>query len=180
MTTTFDHTQSEIDRAARLLDAATTWKERVDAAPSSALLTYKATGTGIGSVATEIVSGKHTYFVDEPTGLAGDDIAASPVEYILGALISCQVVVYRLYAFALGIQVDDISIEANARLDARKLFGFEEGVRAGFQDIHFDVTVTGPESEERYQELQAAVDAHCPVLDIIANPTPVTGSIRKA
>ncbi len=179
MTTTFDHTQSEIDRAARLLDAATTWKERVDNAPSSALLTYKSTGSGIGSVATEIVAGKHSYRVDEPAALAGDDIAASPVEYVLGALISCQVVVYRLYAFALGIQVDDISVEATARLDARKLFGFDEGVRAGFQDIHFEVTVTGPESQERYEELQAAVDAHCPVLDIIQNPTPVTGTIRK-
>lgn len=179
MTTTFDHSQSEIDRAARLLDAATTWKQRVDNAPSSALLTYKSTGVGIGSVASEIVAGKHVYRVDEPAALAGDDIAASPVEYVLGALISCQVVVYRLYAFALGIQVDDISIEATARLDARKLFGFNEDVRAGFQDIHFDVTVTGPESQERYEELQAAVEEHCPVLDIIQNPTPISGAIHK-
>ena len=37
-----------------------------------------------------------------------------------------------------------------------------------------EVTVTGPESPERYQELAAAVDQYCPVLDLFANPVPVT------
>jgi hypothetical protein len=36
------------------------------------------------------------------------------------------------------------------------------------------VTVAGPESEERYAELAAAVDEHCPVLDLFQNPVPVS------
>ena len=36
------------------------------------------------------------------------------------------------------------------------------------------MTVTGPESAERYAELAAAVDEHCPVLDLFKNPVPVT------
>ena len=30
--------------------------------------------------------------------------------------------------------------------------------------------MTGPENPERYQELAAAVDRHCPVLDLFAQP----------
>ena len=107
-------------------------------------------------------------------------IAASPVEVALGALISCQIVVYRLYAQALGIQVDEIDITAEGDLDARRLLGLKEEVRAGFSDVRLAVTLTGPETEDRYQELRAVVDAHCPVLDLFANPNPVTVSVRKA
>jgi uncharacterized OsmC-like protein len=136
-------------------------------------------GTGEGSVASAITAGKHSFHVDEPAALAGDDIAASPVEFALGALISCQIVVYRLYAQALGIVVDDVSIVAEGDLDARRLFGIEESVRAGFSDVRLAITITGPESEERYRELRDAVDAHCPVLDLFANPTPVSVTVAK-
>ncbi|MFP5290512.1 MAG: OsmC family protein [Actinomycetes bacterium] len=172
-------TSTADDRAARLLDAGSTWADRIETSPASAQLTYRVSGEGEGSVATRIRAGKHEFVVDEPGALAGDDVAASPVEYALGALISCQVVVYRLYAQALGIRVDEIDIAAEGDLDARRLFGIDESVRAGFSDVRLVITITGPETLERYDELRAAVDAHCPVLDLFANPTPVSAVVRK-
>lgn len=41
------------------------------------------------------------------------------------------------------------------------------------------MTITGPEREERYRELRNAVDTHCLVLDLFANPTLVSVEIRK-
>lgn len=168
------------ERAQRLTEAGAAWGARVAADPTSAQLTYRTRGVNEGSVASRITAGKHTFFVDEPAALAGDDVAASPVEIALGALISCQVVVYRLYAHNLGIAIDDITIDAEADLDARRLFGFDETVRPGFSDVRLTVNITGPETQERYEELRAAVDEHCPVLDIFANATPVTSAVRKA
>jgi putative redox protein len=167
------------DRALRLLDAGTAWADRIAADVAAAQLTYRVRGTGQGAVATKLTAGKHEFVVDEPAALAGDDIAPSPVEVALGALAACQVVVYRLYAEALGIRVDDVRITAEGDLDARRLFGIEESVRPGFGEVRLDITVTGPEAEERYEELKAAVDAHCPVLDLFANPTPVSTTVRK-
>ena len=46
-------------------------------------------------------------------------------------------------------------------------------MRPGFTGIRLEVTPLGPESPERYQELADAVDAHCPVLDLFTNATPV-------
>ncbi len=168
------------ERAQRLVEAGTSWGERIAANPASAQLTYRVNGSGAGAVASSITAGKHNFFVDEPAALAGDDVAASPVEVALGALISCQIVVYRLYAQALGIQVDDIDVKAEGDLDARRLFGIEESVRPGFTDVRLAITISGPESDSRYQELRAAVDAHCPVLDLFANPTPVNVTVSKA
>lgn len=184
MTTTAD-TQSTVpaisaeERAARLTTAGSAWAERIEADRSSAHLTYAVTGEGTGSVATTVRAGKHSFLVDEPTALAGDDAGTSPVEYALGALAGCQVVVYRLYAQQLGIAVDDISIRAEADLDAARLFGADESVRAGFSEVRLDVQLSGPESDERYEELRQAVDEHCPVLDIFQNPTPVTTTLTR-
>ncbi|WP_265444300.1 OsmC family protein [Flexivirga meconopsidis] len=166
------------DRAARLTDAGKAWSDRISTDADNAKLTYSVRGTGQGSVATDLTAGKHTFRVDEPAALAGDDSAASPVEYALGALISCQVVVYRLYAQQLGIQLDDVTIDAEGDLDVRGLFGVDDSVRPGFTDIRLTVELSGPESPERYDELQAAVQQHCPVLDLFANPTPVSATIR--
>ena len=168
------------DRAGRLAAAGSAWSERITADPTTAQLTYRVTAAGEGSVATRVRAGKHVFLVDEPGALAGDDVAASPVEIALGALLSCQVVVYRLYAQALGIQVDEIDIVAEGDLDVRKLFGIQADVRAGFSAIRLSITITGPETDQRYQELRATVDAHCPVLDLFANPTPVSVTVTTA
>ncbi len=173
-------TVSAAERSERLSAAGAAWGERITSDVTNANLTYKVAARGEGSVATAITAGKHHFWVDEPAALAGDDLVASPVEYALGALISCQVVVYRLYAEALGIQVDDIDITVEGDLDVRKLFGIDEGVRAGFSDIRLAISITGPETEARYQDLKTAVDAHCPVLDLFANATPVSAVVTKA
>ncbi|MEO5535249.1 MAG: OsmC family protein [Pseudolysinimonas sp.] len=167
------------ERSERLTAAGSAWGERIAADTKAAHLTYTVHGTGHGSVATAVRAGKHEFVIDEPGALAGDDVAASPVEYALGALAACQVVVYRLYAQALGIQVDEVDVKAEGDLDARRLFGIDHEVRAGFHDVRLEVSITGPETEERYQELRDAVDAHCPVLDLFQNATPVTTTLVK-
>jgi uncharacterized OsmC-like protein len=162
------------ERAERLTAAGAAWGNRIAADVANAQLTYTVTGEGEGSVASRITAGKQVFFVDEPGALAGDDIAASPVEYALGALISCQIVVYRLFAQNLGIRVDSITARAEGDLDVRGLFAVDDSVRPGFQAVRLHINVTGPESDERYEQLHAAVDAHCPVLDLFANQTPVS------
>lgn len=168
------------DRAQRLRAAGLAWNERIDGERTAAHLTYRVQGIGEGSVATRVRVGKHEFIVDEPDALAGDDVAASPVEYALGALISCQVVVYRLYAEVLGIPFDDITITAEGDLDAARLFGKDNAVRAGFGAVRLAIELIGPETQERYQELRDAVDKYCPVLDLFQNPTPVTTTVTKA
>ena len=165
------------DRAQRLTAAGQAWNERLAKDAKNGQLTFTAVGEGIGSVASTITAGKHSFQVDEPAPLAGDDIAASPVEYALGALASCQIVVYRLYAQQLGIQVDDISITANGDLDVQGLFGTDTAVRPGFSGVTLEVKIAGPESVDRYRELQRVVDERCPVLDIFQNPVPVQATV---
>ena len=62
-------------------------------------------------------------------------------------------------------------------LDIRGFFGFNDGVRPGLSAVRVQVGITGPETPGRYQELAAAVDEHCPVLDLFRHPVPVARTI---
>jgi uncharacterized OsmC-like protein len=117
--------------------------------------------------------------VDEPDGLGGLDTAPSPVEYILVALGSCQEITYRLYADALGIPLNGVSVKLKALLDLRGFFAVDETVKPGFQYIEATVTFDSPASEEDLRRLKDTVDQHCPVLDILRNPLPVSIAAGK-
>ena len=54
------------------------------------------------------------------------------------------------------------------------------GIRPGFTRIRLFVALRGQESEERYQQLVDAVNVHCPVLDIVANPVPIDREVKFA
>ena len=97
--------------------------------------------------------------------------------YALASLGSCQAITYRFWAEQLGIEFETVSVRVEGDLDIRGFFGFDDSVRPGLSAVRIEVTVTGPESPGRYQELAAAVDQHCPVLDLFANPVPVTRTL---
>jgi uncharacterized OsmC-like protein len=129
--------------------------------------------TSAGVIEVDVRAGSHTFTVDEPPALGGVDAAANPMRYALAALGSCQAITYRFWAEQLGIAFDSLTVRVEGDLDIRGFFGFDDTERPGFAGIQVEVTVTGPEAPGRYRELAAAVDEHCPVLDLFRNPVPV-------
>jgi uncharacterized OsmC-like protein len=144
--------------------------------PDAARVLFTASGRSTDAVATELRSRRHTWRIDEPASLGGADSATNPVEAALGALLACQTVTYRFWAAQLGIRLDDVELTADGDLDVRGFFGLDDDVRPGFSQIRVAVRLVGPEPE-RYAELHAAVDAHCPVLDLFTRPTSVTTTL---
>lgn len=145
--------------------------------PANAQALFSAQGTLIGVTEVDVRTGAHTFKVDEPPALGGADVAANPVQYALASLGSCQAITYRFWAAQLGIPFDKLTVRVEGDLDIHGFFGFDNTVRPGFIAVRVEVSVTGPESKERYAELAAAVDEHCPVLDLFMNPVPVTRAI---
>lgn len=133
-------------------------------------------GDGVDSVAT---IRQFSVAIDEPKGLGGQDTAPNPVELILAALGSCQEITYRLYADALGIPLNGVSVKLSGSVDLRGFFNVDDTVRPGYQGIEAEVALDSPASDDELQRLKDIVDQHCPVLDILRNPTPVRLSLRR-
>jgi uncharacterized OsmC-like protein len=116
--------------------------------------------------------------VDEPPSLGGLNSAPNPVEYALAALATCQEITYRLHADALGIPLDGVSVALEGDIDLRGFFGVDDKIRPGFLAIRGTVDLQSPAPAADLQRLRAYVDAHCPVLDLVSSPTPVTLELR--
>jgi putative redox protein len=155
-------------------------EEAIGAQPGNARVIFRTEGALAGPTYVKLAAREHTIEVDEPDALAGADAHANPVEYALASLASCQAITYRFWAAKLGIQLDGLEVAAEGDLDLHGFFGLDTEVRPGFTGIRLDVTPLGPETPERYQELADAVDAHCPVLDLFTNATPVERRLAVA
>jgi uncharacterized OsmC-like protein len=166
-------TSTERDEALRRVVAAAADSDRTG-------VVFRAAGGGTEGMRTDVRIRGHELTVDEPAGLAGGNAAPSPVETALAALLSCQVVTYRVWAARLGIPLDAVEAEVEGDLDVRGFYGLDDTVRPGFGAVRVRVRLRGPASDDDYRALQAAVDEHCPVLDVFRGATPVRTELVTA
>lgn len=143
------------------------------ATPAAANVTFRVESRQSAGLRSEARIRQFEVGVDEPPTLGGADSAPNPVEYALLALATCQEITYRLHADHLGIPLDGVSVTLEGDLDLRGFFGVDHSVRPGFTGIRGTVTLDSPAPATELRRLKAHVDAHCPVLDLLSNPTPL-------
>lgn len=146
--------------------------------PETAKATFESRSALQDGLRSEVSIRQHSVTVDEPQSLGGADSGPNPVELILASLGSCQEITYRAYATALGIPLDNVSVTVEGDIDLRGFFAVDDSVRAGYEGIRATVNLESSASEAQLQQLRDVVNAHCPVLDILANPVPVELNLR--
>lgn len=160
----------------------TTATSTADTTASEHQLRSEVSAVHVSNTATQVrlQARDHAFTIDEPTALGGDDKGANPIEHLLAALGSCQVITYQVWAQKLGLKLDNVEIELAGDIDLRGFFGIDDSVRPGFQGIELKVTLSGPESQDKYDTLIAEVAKHCPVEDNLAHGVPVTATAKVA
>jgi uncharacterized OsmC-like protein len=92
--------------------------------------------------------------------LASDGSLPSPLEVLLGALASCQVLTYQHVAPSHGIALEEVRVEAAGELDPSTLDSSEAPC---LRNVVLRVTLRANVDPEQLRELAAAVDRRCPV-----------------
>ncbi len=138
---------------------------------------FKADTLLLHNLLTEARIRQFSLQVDEPPSLGGTDQGPNPVELVLAALGTCQEIVYAAYAAVLGIELDELEITVTGPLDPRGFFGVAP-VPMGFEHVQMHTRITSREAPERIQGLSEAVQAHCPVLEILQRPLEVRNQIE--
>jgi putative redox protein len=152
-------------------------RQNLAAAPEPPIATFAVTTALLNDYQTSVQIRDFSLTVDEPEQIGGNNTGPTPVELVLAALGTCQEIVYATYARVLGIPLNGVEVAAEGRLDLRGFFGVGEKP-AGFQDVTYTVSIDSPASQDEIARLVAAVNAHCPVLDILQQPVSVSGSYR--
>lgn len=115
--------------------------------------------------------------VDEPADLGGSNVAMNPVELVLGALGTCQEIMYAAYASVMGIQLSKVKVDVKGYLDLKGLFALDDAVPPGFRKICYETTIESPADVESLNKLVAMVESHCPVYDTLQRAVEVKGSV---
>lgn len=118
-------------------------------------------------------------YADEPAILGGTNIAANPVEQVLGALGSCLAIGYAAGATARGITIEDLRIELRGTIDLPVFFGLKEG-HAGYRDIDVTVHLRSDADPESLARLHADVIRTSPVGHTLQRPATVNVQLVAA
>jgi len=152
------------------------WEEKravLSANPEKCAVTVSADSQLVEGFMSRVKARSFDIVVDQNKGMGGTDQGPRPSEYVLAALAACHEVTYRLYADALEIPLEEVSVSVTGHSDARGFFGLENSVRAGFSHITGEIKVETKASDEELERLREAVNQHCPVLDDLRQPVSV-------
>jgi len=104
----------------------------------------------------------HTFVIDEPTELLGEDTAANPQEYLMGAMNACIMNTYVIAAAMKGIRLEKVEMETEGELDLRGFLGIDENVIPGYKELKYKVRLKGNGTPEQYEEVHKTVVATSP------------------
>jgi len=147
--------------------------------PPRARATFKSESALGERFRSEVKLRSHSLTVDEPHGIGGTDAGPTPIELVLAALGTCQEITYRAFATAMGIPLTGVAVTVEGDIDFRGFFAIDDNIRPGFERIRVLVRLDSNADEPALQRLTAAVNRHCPVLDMLTRPVPTEVSVER-
>ncbi|HXH82608.1 MAG TPA: OsmC family protein [Candidatus Tectomicrobia bacterium] len=113
---------------------------------------------------------------DAPPALGGVDAGPAAVEALLGALAGCLTSGIAANAALFDVPIEGLEIEMEADIDLRGVFGHDKGVRSGFSDIRYTVTIQSPAPEDKVRRCKETIDRKSPVLEVLTKPVKVSSN----
>lgn len=131
-------------------------------------------GTGIRHIRTD--DSNFQLIHDNPRYLAGHNLGPIAEEHILGVMITCLTHIYEIRAASQQVALDSLELEVEATLAPRI------GTAAApprFTDVRYSVHIASPEPKETIARLQEAVEATCPIYNMLKDPQEIKGRIVR-
>jgi uncharacterized OsmC-like protein len=109
---------------------------QVGADPANARAPKAARVRWLGGLKLKVGVRNHTFLVDEPPHLKGDDTAPNAVEYVLGAYGACLATGFILNATRRGIAIRNIELALDSTQDnAFSFLGLNDEGHSGFDTV---------------------------------------------
>ncbi|GAA4000309.1 hypothetical protein GCM10022408_09210 [Hymenobacter fastidiosus] len=117
---------------------------------------------GPEALVADVQAGRHTYFVDEPVPVGGQDRGPTPYDLLLSALGACTAITLRLYATQKKWPLEGIEVRlSHQRVHAQDCEQCEQSGQM-LEEVRKELRLIGPLSDEQRQRLEA-ISQKCPV-----------------
>jgi uncharacterized OsmC-like protein len=134
--------------------------------------------TSIGQL-NELVECKksgHKFIISEPVHVGGQNVAPTPLEFLLSGAIGCYAAVFAFYAAKMG--VDHESFEATARADFDVRGHMIPGAPpSSFQTVTIDMKIVSDAPPGQLREIERLSLEGCPGVATLRNPVAVRSTL---
>ena len=115
---------------------------------------------------TEVRVRGHSFVVDEPPYRHGTDVGPTPLETMLGALMSCTHVIAARIAHERGVRLDFTGMSCLGLLDHRGI-DKEADVPVPFPRIELDISARTDMDAAALEDFKEELEARCPMSVIL-------------
>jgi len=186
MSTTESAADNGVNVAA-LLDA----RNALSEAPEAAEFTWRATNEWLRGTHSKTTIQQYSglgadhehksvfsYTADHPEVFASEDLAPTPVEFLLVGLSSCLTAGVAAVAQNRGIQLNSVKATIEGDMNILGILGGDPEVRNGFNDIrvHFDIDADADKAD--IEALVAQSQKRSAVFDVVTNPSNVAVTVN--
>ena len=126
------------------------------------VVTYRTTAQCPTHARTEIPVRDLNVIVDEPEERGGTNLGITPTETAMTALIACTNVIGHKNAKRLGVDLGEITIDADCKFDRRGVL-MEEEIDVPFPAITLTVNCTTSASQEELDEVGRETAKYCAI-----------------
>lgn len=123
--------------------------------------------------------GDHAFQVihDSPRALGGHDLGPTVEEHQLGVMATCLTHIFEIQAALREVRLDSLEVSVDATLTPRIGAGTTNPPR--YQNIQYTVHIGSPDSAEKVDELRKAVEAVCPIYNLLKDEQTLEGKIVR-
>ena len=130
------------------------------------VVTYRATAACPTHARTEIPVRDLNVVIDEPAERGGTNMGPTPTEAAMTALIACTNVIGHKNAKRLGVDLGEITIDANCKFDRRGVL-MEEEIDVPFPQVTLTVNCTTPATQEELDLVGVEPAKYCAIAKLV-------------
>ena len=132
----------------------------------------KVTSIGQLNELVECRKSGYKFIISEPVHVGGQNVAPSPLEFLLSGAVGCYAAVFAFYAAKLGVAYDSFEAVARTTMDVRGHM-MPEAPPSGFQKVTIEINVVSDAPAETLAEIERLSLAGCPGINTLRHPVPV-------
>jgi len=114
----------------------------------------------------------YKFIISEPVHVGGQNVAPSPLEFLLSGAVGCYAAVFAFYAAKMGVSYDSFEAVARTTMDVRGHM-MPDAPPSGFQKVTIEISVVSDAPVEKLREIERLSLEGCPGINTLRHPVPV-------
>ena len=111
---------------------------------------------------------------DVPREAGGFDLGPTVEEHQLGVMGTCLTHIFEIQAAQRQVVLDKLEVHVEGTLTPRAA-----GAPSRLRDVRYTVHIDSPASAQEIDELRKAVEAVCPIYNLLKDAQPITGRVVR-